>query len=561
MDKLLPKAYAVVGVIMVALLAYYFVRYRVDVTTEMPKMGCEQVQVLENSIVLGERGARDGWSGELPIDGVTGKYCHLAFYSNHQIVDIYHGDDLIYSMEPSPKNAFAKTPGCVWNDVLLTEDMNGSNLRIVLTPVYHSFSYATPDFYVGEKGSIVLRFLSHELGTALVSIMLMLVGLGMIGYVIYNRKNSEVDKDLALLGGVAVFVGMWRATDISLAKLLFAGLPVFSLLPFMAIMLIAIPFVLFMMNLYNAQGQKLWYLPCYISLFVIALCLFLQYFNLADFRQMFSWILAQLTFAIVVMVLMAVREIIRNGWNAKIRNNILGMALVVVGFSIDVGTYYLTKGKQSVTSYVIMGFLLYTVALGVSIFRENGLLISAGKGAKNMESLAYHDKMTGLFNRAAFIVDTDPYVVDAENFVVAVLDLNNLKACNDTLGHEAGDKYIRDASKIIQSTFGTIGNCYRMGGDEFYCLIPKGGKASCREQQTRMENMIDDYNKTSEDVKIAIACGFARYDNRIDYDLNSTAKRADQLMYQNKEEMKKQEHELELEREELERIAQEDMWE
>ena len=163
--------------------------------------------------------------------------------------------------------------------------------------------------------------------------------------------------------------------------------------------------------------------------------------------------------------------------------------------------------------------------------------------------------------RAAFIVDTDPYVVDAENFVVAVLDLNNLKVCNDTLGHEAGDKYIRDASKIIQSTFGTIGNCYRMGGDEFYCLIPKGGKASCREQQTRMENMIDEYNKASSDVKIAIACGFARYDNRIDYDLNSTAKRADQLMYQNKEEMKKQEHELELEREELERIAQEDMWE
>ena len=76
-----------------------------------------------------------------------------------------------------------------------------------------------------------------------------------------------------------------------------------------------------------------------------------------------------------------------------------------------------------------------------------------------------------------------------------------------------------------------------------------------------MENMIDEYNKASSDVKIAIACGCARYDNRIDYDLNSTAKRADQLMYQNKEEMKKQEHELELEREELERIAQEDMWE
>ncbi|MBO4749656.1 MAG: GGDEF domain-containing protein, partial [Lachnospiraceae bacterium] len=301
--------------------------------------------------------------------------------------------------------------------------------------------------------------------------------------------------------------------------------------------------------------------PCWVSLLVIALSLFLQYFNLADFRQFFFAILAQLTFAIAAMTFMAVREIFRSGWSPKIRKNILGLALVVAGFGIDVWTYYSTRGKQSVTSYAIVGFLIYVIALGVSIFRENSLLISAGKGAQSMENLAYHDKMTGLFNRAAFIVDTDPYVVDAENFVVAVLDLNNLKYCNDHLGHEAGDRYIRDASKIIQNTFGTIGSCYRMGGDEFYCLIPKGGKASCREQQTRMENMIEEYNKTSDDVKIAIACGFARYDNRIDYDLNSTAKRADQLMYQNKEEMKKHEHEQELEREELERIAQEDMWE
>ena len=56
-----------------------------------------------------------------------------------------------------------------------------------------------------------------------------------------------------------------------------------------------------------------------------------------------------------------------------------------------------------------------------------------------------------------------------------------------------------------------------------------------------MERMVEEYNETSELIKIGIACGMARYDKRIDYDLNSTAKRADQLMYQNKEAMKKKE--------------------
>ena len=128
------------------------------------------------------------------------------------------------------------------------------------------------------------------------------------------------------------------------------------------------------------------------------------------------------------------------------------------------------------TSFVILGFLLYAIALGVTLFRESGALIVAGKGAHSMEMLAYHDKLTGTYNRAAFIVDTDPYAVEPENYVVVVLDLNNLKYCNDHLGHEMGDKYICDSAEIIRNTFGTIGSVYRMGGDEFYCLIPKGGR-------------------------------------------------------------------------------------
>ena len=225
-------------------------------------------------------------------------------------------------------------------------------------------------------------------------------------------------------------------------------------------------------------------------------------------------------------------------WNvSRNKNTILFLAFLLLA---GISSLFTRTGVRFVDSVAFcMGFLIYAVALCVSVFKESGALISAGKVAQNMENLAYHDKMTGLFNRAAFIMDTDPYVVDAENYVVAVLDLNNLKRCNDQLGHEMGDKYIRDAAQIIRSTFGTIGNCYRMGGDEFYCLIPKGGKASCREQQEQMEQMIEEYNATSEIVKISIACGFARFDNRIDYDLNSTAKRADQLMYQNKEDMKK----------------------
>lgn len=533
MEKFLRSTYAVVILALAALLIYYFIGYRVTVNDVPPKVGCEQLRAVGEDQTPGKP-----WKGEVAISGVTGKYCHLIFYTIHQKVEVYQGDELIYSMTPSPKNAFAKTPGNVWNDVLLTEDMNGSLLRVELSPIYSEFTYDLPEFWIGEKGDIVLTFLKRQLFTVIASLMLIFVGLVMMGYVFYNRRNSEVDKNMALLGGLASLVGLWRASDCSLAKLMLPGLPIISLIPFIAMMLVVIPFVMFMRSLYRSKGSKIWYVPCWFSLGLITLSLFLQYFNLADFRHNLLLIQISILLAIAVVIFMAIWELKRSGWNDKLRRNLLGMAVVVLGVFADIGTYYVSKGK-SLTSFVIIGFLLYSIALGISVFKESGDLITAGKGAQNFENLAYHDKLTGLFNRAAFIMDTDPYVIDPENYVVAVLDLNNLKYCNDHLGHEMGDKYIRDSAQIIRNTFGTIGNCYRMGGDEFYCLIPKGGKASCREQQAEMERQVEEYNAKSEDVKIGIACGLARYDVRIDYDLNATAKRADQLMYQNKEEMKK----------------------
>ena len=64
----------------------------------------------------------------VPVEGVEEENCHLMFYSTHNCVDIYWRGECIYSMKPAKRNTFVKTPGCVWNDVMLKEDMNGDSL-------------------------------------------------------------------------------------------------------------------------------------------------------------------------------------------------------------------------------------------------------------------------------------------------------------------------------------------------------------------------------------------------------------------------------------------------
>lgn len=538
MSKGIQRAYIVVGLALTAFLLYYCMRYRDNVSSTLTQTGFEVLHVMGIDEDQGSVICNDGWTGKFSVDGITGKFCHLMFYSKHVNVEIYHGAELIYSMKPSAQNAFAKTPGCVWNDLLLTEDLNGETLRVTLTPIYKRLSFGIPDFYLGEKGSIVRLYLGKELGIVIVSLLLVLTGLAVVAYVFYNLKNSEVDKNLASLGWLASLVGWFRVSDTSIFKLLFSGFPIFSFLPYMFMMLSVIPFVLFMRNLYATREFRIWYVPCWISLGVMCTGLFLQLFNLMDLRQILILIQSSLLIAVGVVLYMTVLELKRSGWSRKLRGNLIGMLLVTMGIVMDMATYYVSNGRRA-TPYLIIGFLMYSIAQCVFIFRESNKLIDEGRVAYSMENLAYHDKLTGLYNRAAFIVDTDPYAVRPAKYSVVVLDLNDLKYCNDHLGHEMGDKYIKESAEIIKSTFGTIGNCYRMGGDEFYCLVPSGGREACVAQQKAMDSMVEYFNSTSTDIQISIACGFAQYDGRIDYDLNATSKRADQMMYQNKEKMKK----------------------
>ena len=54
--------------------------------------------------------------------------------------------------------------------------------------------------------------------------------------------------------------------------------------------------------------------------------------------------------------------------------------------------------------------------------------------------------------------------------IVAVCDVNSLKAVNDTLGHKAGDEIIRRACSLICNTF-KHSPVYRIGGDEFAVIL------------------------------------------------------------------------------------------
>lgn len=86
---------------------------------------------------------------------------------------------------------------------------------------------------------------------------------------------------------------------------------------------------------------------------------------------------------------------------------------------------------------------------------------------------AYHDALTGLPNRAAFLRELNTRITKENlDFTVAMIDLDRFKAVNDIFGHGGGDELIRLIGKALHSALPDDCLVARLGGDEFGVILP-----------------------------------------------------------------------------------------
>lgn len=147
------------------------------------------------------------------------------------------------------------------------------------------------------------------------------------------------------------------------------------------------------------------------------------------------------------------------------------------------------------------------------------------------------DPMTGVRNKRAYLEAEErlEYAVketDNTKFAISIIDINDLKYVNDKLGHQAGDQYIREACRLVCTTF-KRSPVFRVGGDEF-CVISQGDDY---ENIKELILKIEDHNKEALlNSGVVIACGTA-FNNKGE-SVSDVYKRADQLMYENKVKLK-----------------------
>ncbi|NLG87930.1 MAG: diguanylate cyclase [Clostridiaceae bacterium] len=151
---------------------------------------------------------------------------------------------------------------------------------------------------------------------------------------------------------------------------------------------------------------------------------------------------------------------------------------------------------------------------------------------KEIRYLAYHDKLTGLYNRGFFEEEVNR--IDVERSLpisIIISDLNGLKLTNDVFGHLQGDKLLTKFAEILKRVCRKEDVVARWGGDEFAVLLP----GTDNETAGRICERIRKESIAEKNVPIAlsISMGYATKYNTSE-SLIDVLKMAENMMYREK---------------------------
>lgn len=165
-----------------------------------------------------------------------------------------------------------------------------------------------------------------------------------------------------------------------------------------------------------------------------------------------------------------------------------------------------------------------------------------------LEFIARVDPLTKALNRHAFNSLLSRSQTDAEvdaTGCVAVIDINNLKPINDTLGHAVGDATIRAVAHAVRAIIRADDMLFRWGGDEFLLLMFGMPEAEARRRLEALNNTLAEARLpcVNKPVSISVSHGLVAFNAMME--LERAIEQADEEMYKLKQVYKTQLRQIE----------------
>jgi two-component system cell cycle response regulator len=207
---------------------------------------------------------------------------------------------------------------------------------------------------------------------------------------------------------------------------------------------------------------------------------------------------------------------------------------VVVLTGLDDEDMAMVVVSQGAQDYLVKGR-----AENDSLSRALRYAVERNRMQAELRQLAIVDELTGLHNRRGFITLAEHQLKLAgrRRAPVAVLyiDLDGMKAINDTHGHAAGDRALMDTADLLRRTLRASDVVARLGGDEFVALLADCEPPTAESVTERLQEAVRDHNGRSDrPYSLSLSVGTAELVPGNNVSVEALIEQADRAMYRHK---------------------------
>ncbi len=455
----------------------------------------------------------------------------LLVFTDHQDIVVRLDADIIYSatQQPFSYSFYAN----LHHVISVDHDINSDQILSITfhSPYQKSSGLISPIYESSDStGSLYLHIVFQHIlsfGFGMLFIVMGIVVLAISQVVDQQRKRGRF-----YLAYFAIIFGLWVIARSTLLQFITSNAYILGGLQFTLFLLIPIPIIMYYKsNITKRFEKESLALVAYFGFQAIVITT-LQLFGVIDFMRPTLFVSVMELLGMANILVFIVIDVLNHNELAKKFSRYYGI-LFLYGFITFINEQTFSHDDLAIYSLAVLALLAIVVFIDYILFIETRLKLSYL--SEDYAKLAYMDRLTGSKNRHAYEEDFERFFSNElakKNLRLVFFDFDGLKQINDQYGHVEGDFALKEGFSRILDAFGRYGECYRIGGDEFACIIQSLDDdlyLSCRQRLISDVKSISSYHKF--DLRISLGTSIYSED---DENINDMIVRADKDMYQNK---------------------------
>ena len=489
----------------------------------------------------------------------------LIFRTYYCSVEVYIEDKLIYTYAKDIMEAGHMCPKH-YNIVPISDDYIGKEFKIVLIPnEIYSFSGLSPVYY-GNVEDVYRSIIADKRLPLLVGTFLCIFGFAMFITSLYMLVYHQGNTTLIFAANISFDMGTYILDFNDLYHFLADADEFYTFIEYFSLYFIPLSIVAFLISSNPFFRKKIFYVLAVVDAGFVILTTLTHIIGTNHICNYLQWVhVIGIVEGLLFIATIAV-SIFKIGKKDNKKDNkkdlilgeshsqslvssiifLIGVMVYLICMLIDLAIYvyrrqtgYNFEMNKNLTFFLI-GSLCFVLAILLNYFFLSIEHISVEQHARRLEGIAYTDELTGISNRARCELEIASLKKKSKDtFSIISIDVDRLKAVNDSLGHHMGDELLKEFADCVKVALNDADLLGRMGGDEFIAIYRKGSDGVCQNAMTKLVDEINKRNSQPErQYELSFSYGYATSRKGMSINPRHIYMEADKNMY----EMKKIHH-------------------